>query len=179
MIYGYSERRYAEPFAEALVNDPVFRSWVLRQTIFANYADEARLLHREMHAQRNGNAKTWWRSHFTEACRCSGCSGRETDLLAIFGTATALRFAIHVEVKHPADKFNNETQAPAYPVRAQCWAASAPESVLQHDRATTALLCSARKLPEYAKHLRHFETLITFEDIEKAFPNWIPLLTCH
>ena len=109
MIYGYKERRYAEPFAEALVNDPVFRSWVLRQTIFANYADGARLLHREMHAQRNASARTWWGSHFTEACRCSGCSGQETDLLAVFETATGLRFAVHVEVKHSDDKLRERT----------------------------------------------------------------------
>jgi hypothetical protein len=173
MIYGYNEKRYAEPFAEALANDPIFRSWVLRQTIFANYADEARLLHREMHAQRN--AKTWWGSHFTEACRCTGCSGQETDLLAIFETAMGLCFALHTEVKHPGDKFKKDTQAAAYPVRAQCWVANTPKNVLPQTRATTVLLCSARKLSEYAKHLRHFECVITFEDIANAFPDWAPL----
>ena len=29
----------------------------------------------------------------------------------------------------------------------------------------------ARKLTEYAPHLGHFETLITFEEVEKNFPN--------
>ena len=175
MLYGYNERRYAEPFAEALVNRPIFRSWVLRQTIFASYADDARLLHREMHAQRSAGAETWWRSHFTEDCRCFGCSGQETDLLAIFEAATRFRFALHVEVKHPNDKFKKPNQAPAYPVRARCWVAKTPYKVLPHAAATTVLLCSTRKLSEFARHLRYFETLTTFEDIEKEFPDWRPL----
>jgi hypothetical protein len=174
MIYGERELLFAKPFAEGLVNDPVFRSWVLRQTKFAVFANEARPLHREMHSKRSPGTKYWWRSHFTEACRCFGCSGQETDLLAIFETATGLRFALHVEVKQPGDRFDKKpNQAAAYPVRALCWATNGktPARVLPHTEATTVLLCSELKLEDYAAHVGHFETVITFEDIEKNFPN--------
>jgi hypothetical protein len=170
--YGRLELLYAEPFAEALVGDLAFRSWVLKQTIFANFADEAKLLHREMLAKRSPRAKSWWRSHYSESCRCFGCSGQETDLLAIFETATDLRFALHVEVKHPDDKFDKDgNQAASYPARARCWVTNPPPNVLPHTLATTALLCSALKLPDYAAHLGHFAVLISFEDVATKFPN--------
>jgi hypothetical protein len=105
MLYGSIEFSYVEPFANSLVADPGFRSWVLRQTKFAAFAEEARLLHEEMRAQRNRGSATWWRSHFTEKCRCEGCSGQETDILAIFEEAMGMRFALHFEVKQPTDKF--------------------------------------------------------------------------
>jgi hypothetical protein len=174
MSYGNKELQYAEPFAEALVDNPAFRSWVLRQTKFAGFADQARLLHREMQAQRSAGAKYWWRSHFTESCRCLGCSGQETDLLAIFETATGHRFALHVEVKHPGDRFKDAgNQAASYPIRARCWATNGktPAKVLPHAAATTVLLCSSLKLIDYTEHIGHFATVITFEDIKRNFPN--------
>ena len=56
--YGRLELLYAEPFAEALVGDLAFRSWVLKQTKFASFADEAKLLHCEMLAKRSPRAKS-------------------------------------------------------------------------------------------------------------------------
>jgi hypothetical protein len=171
MLYGSVEFSYAEPFANALVADLAFRSWVLRQTKFAAFAAEARLLHDEMRAQRSGSSATWWRSHFTEKCRCQGCSGQETDILAIFESAAGTRFALHFEVKQPTDKFpTHKDQAANYALRAKCWATSAPKAVVPHGDAATVLLCSASKLPEYAPHLSKFGTVITFEDVAGAFP---------
>ena len=176
MRYGGVEYQYAAPFADALVSDSRFLSWVLSQTKFASFADEARLLHREMQAKRSAGAESWWRSHYTEKCRCEGCSGRETDLLAIFETTTGLRFALHVEVKQPNDKFDSEKkQAERYSVRAQCWTSKAPASVLAHTMGATALLFSENKRREYTPHLAHFGTIITFEDVRKNFPKAAPI----
>jgi hypothetical protein len=172
MRYAKTESLYAEPFAEGLVSNAVLRSWVLHRTEFAEFADEARLLHREMLAVRSAGARNWWQSHYTEACRCAGCRGQETDLLAIFETEARQRLAIHFEVKHPRDDFKKPTQAACYAIRAQCWVNSPPNRVLPHHRATTALLCSASRLPDYAPHLRHFQTVVTFEDVEQNFPKF-------
>jgi len=171
MLYGSIEFTFAEPFANALADDPAFRSWVLRQTKFAAFAEEARLLQGEMRAQRNGSSATWWRSHFSEKCRCQGCSGQETDILAIFETATGTRFGVHFEVKQPTDKFpTNKDQAANYALRAKCWATSAPKAVVPHEDAATVLLCSASKLLEYAPHVPKFGTVITFEEVARIFP---------
>lgn len=171
MRYGSIEFRYAEPFANALAVDAAFRAWVVGQTKFAPFAGEARLMHEEMLASRGKTSATWWRSHYTEKCRCRGCSGQETDLLAIFEVQKARRFALHVEVKQPADKFpTNRDQAGNYALRAACWVKASPNAVLSHSDAATALLCSAAKLAEYRPHLSKFGTIITFEEVAKAFP---------
>lgn len=171
MLYGSLEFAYAEPFAGALASDPAFRSWVLRQTKFASFADEASLLHEAMRAKRGKSTATWWRSHFTEKCRCQGCSGQETDILAIFEVADGTRFALHIEVKQPTDRFPaTKDQAANYALRADCWVKTPPKAVLPHSDATTLLLCSASKLREYAAHLPKFGTVLTFEEVSAAFP---------
>ena len=171
MGYGHKELLYAEPFANALVENDEFRSWILKRTKFAPYADSAKVLAGEMLAQRSVGTKYWWRSHYTESCRCFGCSGHETDLLAIFEDAKRERFALHVEVKHPGDSFKKENQARAYPERAKCWVRNPPAPVLVHSDATTALLFSDARRGDYGGNLRHFDVRITFEDIRKEFPD--------
>ncbi|QQO19476.1 hypothetical protein JJB98_05965 [Bradyrhizobium diazoefficiens] len=170
---GYGEKEFAAslPIAEALEKKPSFRRWLIEHTEFAESAAAARLLSEEMHALRSRGTPTWWRSHYTESCRCLGCRGQETDLLAIFEDAESMRFAVHIEVKHAGDSFRDDrTQAAAYPIRALCWANRPPHKVLPHSKATTMLLCSAIRLRDYSKHSHHFKTVVTFEDIESAFP---------
>ncbi|KQO52215.1 hypothetical protein ASF08_21715 [Methylobacterium sp. Leaf85] len=172
MLYGSLEYAFAQPFAEALVHASDFRAWVIRQTKFAASADTARLLHEEMWAHRSRGAATWWRSHFTERCRCEGCRGQETDVLAVFEAQCGARFALHVEVKGPTDRFPaRRDQAANYGLRASCWAKSAPKAVLPHGDAATMLLCSASKLAEYAAHLPNFGSVITFEAIAARWPD--------
>lgn len=171
MRYGSVEYAYAEPFANALVDDPAFRTWVLQQTKFATLAEGARPLYEEMKAKRSPSADSWWRSHYTERCRCQGCSGQETDLLAIFEAKNGTRFALHVEVKQPADNFSTKRdQAANYALRAKCWARSAPDAVLPHADADTVLLFSASKRGEYAPHIPKFGTALTFEEVASVFP---------
>ena len=170
MLNGSLEFAYAQPFANALA-DPAFRSWVLRQTRFDRYSDGARLLDEEMLSKRGKSSGTWWRSHFSEKCRCQGCSGRETDLLAVFEAECGERFALHFEVKQPTDRFAKDgDQAGNYTLRAACWSKSAPKAVVPHSDAATALLCSERRLADYAPHAAKFGTVITFEDVKRAFP---------
>jgi hypothetical protein len=172
MLYGSLEFAYAEPFANTLESDPEFRTWVLRQTKFLDFAEGARLLRDEMRALRSGASLTWWRSHFTEKCRCKGCSGQETDILAIFEATGGARFALHFEVKQPSDKFSTQRdQAASYAIRSKCWANVAAKHVVSHAEADTVLLCSVAKLPEYAPHVAKFGSVITFEGIAALFPH--------
>jgi hypothetical protein len=164
------EFQYAEPFAEALCDNSDFRKWVLGQTGFARF-ENVRLLRDEMVKKRSPGTPYWWRHYYTHKCTCPGCDGRETDIFAIFETDTGFRFALHIEVKHPSDKFKaGGNQASAYPIRAQCWANKPPEKVLRHDAATTVLLFSEGKRKEFSEHLDHFKTLITIEDVDREFP---------
>ncbi|MEA3061367.1 MAG: hypothetical protein QOJ94_1148 [Sphingomonadales bacterium] len=175
MRYGSREFAYAEPFASELVANRAFRAWVLSKTKFASVADEAQLLHEEMWAARK--AANWWRSHYTESCRCDGCRGQETDLLAIFQDRTGRRFALHVEVKQPTDRFPaGKDQAGNYRIRARCWVEKPPRAILPHSDCATALLCSHAKLNEYADQLSKFDAVITFEESGRLFPASAPAL---
>ena len=167
MRYGSEEWKYAEPVARALVESPEFLIWFLSRTRFAPYAQEAVLLHRERKARRSASSETWWRSHYTEKCRCKGCSGQETDMLAVFSAAPN-RFALHIEVKQPKDKFpSNRDQAGNYGLRAACWVRTPPRSVLPHSDAETVLLFSETRRAEYSEHIQKFGSSITFEEMAK------------
>ncbi|WP_204316559.1 hypothetical protein, partial [Klebsiella pneumoniae] len=74
----------------------------MARTKFEGFADTATLLAEQMLAKRSPGTRTWWRSHYHRKCSCIGCSDQETDLLAIFETTAGGRFALHIEVKHPA-----------------------------------------------------------------------------
>ncbi|UPK40866.1 hypothetical protein IVB18_50555 (plasmid) [Bradyrhizobium sp. 186] len=171
MKYGSIEYLYASPIARAMIDDPSFRRWVLSKSEFAEFA-EARILNREISAHRANLTAEWWRFHFTEKCRCDGCSGKETDLFTIFENKSSLRFALHFEVKQPQDKFKSDgIQSRGYPLRAQCWARKPPAKVLPHHMASTGIFFSAQKRKEYEPHLAHFKAQITFEEIEQQFPH--------
>lgn len=170
MKYGSKEFAFAEPFAAALISDAKFRSWLLKKTKFAEHADVATVPMEEM-ATRRGLSQTWWRSHYTERCRCEGCSGQETDILAIFA-ANDFRFALHVEVKQPDDRFpSGKNQGLNYALRANCWIKSPPVAVLTHTAAGTMLLCSGFKLKDYGDQAKAFESVVTFESLRLDFPN--------
>ncbi|SIO67014.1 hypothetical protein SAMN05443247_11633 [Bradyrhizobium erythrophlei] len=177
MKYGSVEYQYARPIAQGLVEDADFRRWVLLKSKFSD-ASEARILHREMKAHRNNPTAEWWRFYFAEGCRCLGCSGKETDIFAMFEDAAGFRFAIHFEIKQPKDKFKADgVQARGYPLRAECWARNPPPRVLRHQGASTGIFLSETKRTEYALHLGNFQTQITFEEIERHFPHlavWRP-----
>jgi hypothetical protein len=172
MDYGRLEYAYAAPFVDRVTNDTAFKAWVLRKTEFSEFAADARLLHEEMRARRSG-AKTWWRSHYTERCRCYGCSGQETDMLSIF-EAQEQRFALHVEVKHPNDRFK-DGQGKAYTKRAECWTTvgHGPRSLIPHTKASTVVLYSELRRFDYASEITYFGCEFTFEEIKKEFPDYV------
>ena len=171
MKYGSMEYHYAQPIAQGLVEDANFRRWILSKSKFS-YASEARTLHQEMKAYRNNPTAEWWRFYFTEGCRCSGCSGKETDIFTMFEDAAGLRFALHFEVKQPKDKCKADgVQARGYPLRAECWVRNPPSRVMPHQDASTGVFFSETKRSEYGRHLNNFQTQITFEEIERHFPH--------
>lgn len=172
MRYGPNEFKYANPIADAIVQNPAFRAWLLGRTKFADTASEARPLPEEMLARRSPGTATWWRSHYAQGCQCAGCKGQETDLLAVFEGKSGGRFALHVEVKNPADGFREkENQAAAYRLRARCWVAKSPARVLPHSDAATMLIFAEAKRREFQRHLPHFDSLVTWEEVEAAFPD--------
>ena len=168
--YAPKEKEFSGPFANQLANDPAFLRWILDKTKFREF-EGAHVLADEMKNSRSTVASTWWASHYTETCRCFGCEGSETDILAIVADSNGRTVALHVEVKQPSDTFNlSRRQAERYPVRAACWVSKAPSNVLPHEDACTILLCSSDKLSAFAAEAAHFDTVVTFEEIARDFP---------
>jgi hypothetical protein len=174
MKYAAKEKEFSEPFAHQLASDPAFLRWILDKTKFREL-DEAHVLADEMKRQRSKAATTWWGSHYTESCRCFGCEGSETDILAIVSDSHGRTVALHVEVKQPSDRFNvDRGQAERYPARAACWVSRTPPKVLPHEDACTILLCSSDKLSGLAAEAAYFDTVVTFEEIARDFPRATP-----
>lgn len=168
--YAHLEKQYADPIADGIVHNASFRAWLLRHTKFGDDADTAFPLVEEMRKKRSKSAQTWWGSHYTESCRCDGCSGQETDILVVFESESR-RFALHVEIKQPTDNFPaHKDQAGSYAVRAACWIAKPPKSIVAHSAADTMLICGENRLSDYAMHLRHFGAVLSFEEIVASFP---------
>jgi hypothetical protein len=80
-----------------------------------------------------------------------GCSGSETDIFVVCQDRTGLRFALHIEVKQPTDRFDPaKRQGERYRLRAACWAQEAPTTVPHHTAAATLLICSKTKVDHFA-----------------------------
>jgi hypothetical protein len=168
MRYGHKEFPHAKAFADALASDPVFRAWVLKKSGFPG---DAELLHEAMLRKRTPGTQLWWNSHFNPSCYCSGCKGgKETDLLAVFEATDGHRFAIHVEVKRPGDKFGKQ-QAKAYQDRASCWISKTPNTVLPHVTASTLVLFSEEQRESFSEAISEFGTHVTIEEIRLQFPH--------
>ena len=170
--YAHLEKEYSEPIADGIAHNASFRTWLLKHTRFGDEAKSALPLVEEMRKRRSKSAQTWWGSHYTESCRCIGCSGQETDLLVVFGSDSS-RFALHVEIKQPTDNFPaHKDQAGSYAIRAECWIAKPPRAIVPHFAADTMLICSENRLADYAVHLQKFGSVVTFEEIAASFPDF-------
>lgn len=168
MRYGANEYRYASPVAGALEQRNDFRRWLLGRTKFSLHAEGARLLCDQQRLTRSLSAENWWRSYWVSRAyeHFHECGERETDLLAIFETPNSFRFALHIEVKAPGDRFGVE-QAADYRRRANCWKGRdrAPRTVLPHDDAATLLLCDRGFAGRNAAKVAFFDTVFFHDEI--------------
>lgn len=177
--YGKNEWLYAYPIANALVTDDRFRHWFVSMTPFKDHAMTARLLWEEQKARRTKGSETWWRSYWTGSSykHRAECGERETDLLAVFEAFEGFRFALHVEVKAPGDKFGVD-QARDYGRRAKCWKGRdrAPKTVLPHDDAATILCCEGMFAHSNPEKSGLFDTVLHHSDIAKFIEPYPHLL---
>ncbi len=173
--YGSNEYRYARPLAEALRANRQFRSWFLGKTKYATFSDAAVLLDEKQKLARSPSAENWWRSYYAgSAYRFKKeCGERETDLLAVFEVEHGFRFALHIEVKAPGDRFGTG-QARDYNRRAICWAGNGrnPKTVLPHNEGTTVLCCEAKFREDHVSEAKMFASIVTIEEIAEHLSNF-------
>jgi hypothetical protein len=166
--YGHEEYRYAAPIAACLADHSHFRAWLLSKTKFADRIG-TRVLIEEMESRRSKEA-VWWRTNF-RLCDCQGCSGgRETDIFAVLEDQNGERFGLHIEIKHPHDLFH-PNQAERYPMRAACWVTKPSKTIVPHADATTLAIVDSTCVERFAEHLKHFDCVLTFDEINVLYPN--------
>lgn len=165
-LYGPIEHLYCEPVAESFANSGEFRDWVLGRLGLADWIGRSTSLKAAQGAKRP-RARFWWKNYFCgdSRCTCAGLRGREVDILLFARRDDGRTLAIHVECKHPADRFH-AGQAEGYSIRAACWASAkgGPRSLLQHEQACTLLICD-RGANHSVVNTSWFDRVIYFDEL--------------
>jgi hypothetical protein len=172
-IYGRVEHGYCEPVAEALAGDPEFARFFMARAGVVDWADSFVCLKQEQ-ARLRTSGKYWWKNVFCSEsrCECPNLSGREIDILAVFQRDDGERLGIHIECKHPGDKFSNG-QAARYRERLLCWTrdGKGPRTIPRHHSAVAILICS-RDHRHDAGDVSQFDGVIFFDEISARLPNY-------
>jgi hypothetical protein len=172
-----SEDQLCMTFANELSSNEVFRNWVLDRCGFSADIDDCRLLLQEQLDQRTSPNAPWWRHWFTEACRCDGCSGKETDIFAVFERSKWQdRFALHIECKLTNGSFT-PNQAPGYRLRAQCWAGKA--RFLYYKDYATILLAPSEFVAKEPSGSQCFDYHLTHIEVAEKLPEFANLMNIN
>lgn len=166
------EHRYCSPFAETFADSVEFRDWLLSRFGLSDWAGRSTSLKSQQCSARK--ARFWWKNYFCHEsrCTCPNLAGREIDILLFCRRDDGRTLAIHVECKHPNDRFS-EGQAKSYPSRAACWASGSggPRSLLPHDQTITVLICD-RQAPHSFDEVVHFDHVIYFDEISEQIASY-------
>lgn len=178
---GYSEK--AQPYLDAIA-DGVFRSqrvrdWIISGTPAAAAYERAGVLIDEQRAVRWRAKQTkqpFWANYFCGrdsrcTCRIEGSKSLESDAIFFFRNSSNRILAVHIEFKHPAERFGIG-QPEGYPLRAACFART------YHDRATinphhdwmTAIFCGPGSLSD--SRISHFQRVITHAEASRMIPKY-------
>jgi hypothetical protein len=177
-IYGSVEHGYCEPVAEALASDPEFARFFMMRAGVGDWAESFVCLKQEQ-AQLRTSGKYWWKNVFCSEsrCECPNLSGREIDILVVFQRMDGERLGLHIECKHPGDKFS-KGQAARYRERLSCWTkdGKGPRTIPRH-RAALAILMCGRHHRHMADDVAQFDGVIFFDEISARLPNYpaVPL----
>ena len=164
-----NEDQLCRLFANRMKDAPVFASWVLSHTKFAERGSGAKLLHDEQVWRRpNVNPDNWWRHWW---CRLPWGEERETDIFVVFELSESKkRFALHIENKKDS-KFS-PGQAEGYRPRARHMMGK--EKWLNYTDFETLLIAplAFKKINKAKCDL--FDSYLSYEDIRNFLPEF-----CH
>jgi hypothetical protein len=165
-IYGPIEHRYCEPVAEALSSDSNFARFFFERAKRPDWASGARCLKDEQAALRT-SGRYWWKNVFCSErrCTCPNLRGREIDILAVFERTDGRRLGMHIECKHPGDKFSAGPAA-RYRERLTCWTMpeKGPRTIPRHHEAVAILICD-RNHNHPHPDTSQFDAVIFFDEI--------------
>ncbi|NJO34105.1 MAG: hypothetical protein HC869_14145 [Rhodospirillales bacterium] len=160
------EHLYCEPVAEALAADENFARFFFKKANCRDWLGGARCLKDEQAIA--GTHTFWWKDWYCPEgrCLCPDLKGTQIDILAVFERNDGRRIGMHVECKHPTDKFSNPRQAPRYRERLQCWTqpGRGAKDLPPHQEAIAILICQ-RGHRHADANVRQFDAVIYFDEI--------------
>ena len=161
-----SEPQLDRAFAENILDSEVFVLWVLSQTTFSKYADDAVLLNEEQaRIKPNKKPENWWKHWW---CELEDGSQSETDIFLVFSHAgLENRFAIHIENKPPHGSFR-EQQPENYHHRALFM--SKKEKYMNYDMFCTVLLAPESFMKLNSDKTKYFDSLLSYEAVGQYIP---------
>lgn len=159
--------------AKALATDAAFARFFMERAKRCDWTEEFRCLDREQAALRTSGAY-WWKNVFCSEsrCLCPNLRGREIDILAVFERADGARLGMHIECKHPGDRFS-AGQAARYRERLECWTQQGrgPRTIPRHETAVAILMCDrANRFAD--DDLGQFDGVVYFDEIARLLPKY-------
>ncbi|MBT2187555.1 hypothetical protein [Sphingobium nicotianae] len=148
-------------FAEALENNPGFRTWLISEGRFWRHPNAALLCTEQETARKS--AKHWWKHWWT---RLPDGSESETDIFSVW-ECDGFRFAIHIENKPPHGNLSF-IQAATYRRRAT-FMANQPRW-LSYSDFETIILAPSSFIERHRECANQFDRAITYEQIARFVP---------
>ena len=144
--YSYKALPYLDAIATGVFSEQSVRDWLVATTRHASAYEGARSLHLDQQSIRPKPERYYCTYHCGKdsncTCRIDGSKSLETDAMFFLEALSGRRLGVHVEFKHPGERFGFG-QAEGYPLRAACWAdrVRCPGTVLPHDDWLTVIFC--------------------------------------
>ena len=162
------EEQLDRAFANRIASFAPFRTWVLAQTKFSSFAEEAQLLQEEQAQSRpRTKPENWWKHWW---CRLDDGSESETDIFVVLSLSSKdKRIALHVENKPPHGRFTPD-QAVNYPRRAEFMANK--KRYLTYTEYACVLLAPQAFLDANLPAVRHFDSVLAYESIAVIIPEF-------
>ncbi|OYX74703.1 MAG: hypothetical protein B7Y77_03170 [Bradyrhizobium sp. 35-63-5] len=178
--YSGKAQPFLDSIAESVFTSQDVRDWLIKGTsMAADYTGSSVLIEeqRAVRWRRTQTKQPFWANYWCGrdsrcTCRIEGSRGLESDAIFFFRNFANRVLAIHVEFKHPNERFTFG-QPEAYPLRAAFFTRTWRDrpTVNAHDDYLTAIFCGAESLAD--PRLLNFHRVITHAEAARmiqAYP---------
>lgn len=182
--YSAKAQPYLDAIAQGVFTSQRVRDWLITGTPVAEDYLGSGVLIDEQRAVRWRKIPTkqpFWSNYYCGRdrnciCRIEGSKGLESDAIFFFRNSSDRILAVHVEFKHPKEKFGFG-QPEAYPLRAACFAKTYHErpSLNEHHEWTTVIFCGPESISD--QRLSHFDRIITHGEAQRMISGYPVILS--
>ena len=177
--YSSLAQPFLDAIAEGVFRSSEFRNWMLMGTPFEAAYKDSIPLEDEQRTVRWASKPTkqpFWANYWCGrdsacTCRIEGSKGLESDAIFFLQNEKRRVLAIHVEFKHPKERFGFG-QPECYPLRAACFAATHAQrkTLNAHDDWATVLFCGAESLSNPL--ITNFQRVVEHTDAAQMLKSW-------